>query len=452
MQEEMTRTMPHSIDAERSLLGCMLLDSNSAYLAFESLSADDFYSTQHREVYRALLSMQSKNKPLDVITLTEELSMRGTLDGVGGAMAVLDLSRAVPTTVNVKAYIKIVDEKSTLRKLIRACESILAESYAPSREVEDILETAEKEIYNISMRRGGDELKHINPVLMNVFDNIEQLYLNKGHISGVPTGYPGLDNATTGFHAGEFILIGARPSMGKSSLAMNLVEHAAVYNGKKVAVFSLEMPREQLALRLMCSYSNVKMQSVRLGTLTDEEWMSLASALGPIGSSDIYIDDTSGISVAQVRSRCRRLQLEHGLDMVVIDYLGLMSANAGSRNDNRQGEISEISRMLKGLAQELKVPLIALSQLSRANKDRKDPRPMLTDLRDSGAIEQDADIVLFIHRDSYYHRDDPNVSPNEAEIIIAKQRNGPLDTIKVCWLGEYTKFVPTSADVGEPPN
>lgn len=436
------RVMPHSLEAERSVLGCMLIDGEAAYLAQELLAPEDFYSAAHREIYSAMQAVHAARKPIDLVTVADEIYRRGTMEGIGGLAYLTELSQFVPTTVNASAYIRIVEEKSTLRRLIDACARITQESYSAQRDTPEILDMSEKLIYDISMKRSGEALRHINPALLTVYDNIEQLYVTKGAVSGVPTGYEALDNLTTGLHGGEFVLIGARPSMGKTSFAMNIVENAAIRYQKKVAVFSLEMPREQLAQRLLCSYSFVNMENVRHGALTDEDWTKLAESLGPLGGAPIYIDDTSGISISEMRSRLRRMQIEHGLDLVVIDYLQLMST--GRRAESRQNEVSEISRSLKGLAKELNVPIVTLSQLSRTPQGRSDHRPMLSDLRDSGAIEQDADVVMFIYRDEYYNKE--SEEKNVAEIILAKQRNGPLGTVKLAWLGEYTKFAPLPPD------
>ena len=329
-----------------------------------------------------------------------------------------------------------MQEKATLRRLIEAARGIESESFSQEDDLPDILNHAEKRIFDIAMRRTGEEsLKPIKEVLLNTFTQIEEYARLKGGVSGVPTGFYDLDNLLTGRHGGEQILVGARPSMGKTSFAINIATHAALKK-KKVAVFSLEMPREQIALRMLCGDARVNMQAVRQGTLRDEDWMKLAKSLGPLSASDVYIDDTAGLSPTQVRSRCRRLMMDHGLDLIIIDYLQLMAADG--RVENRQLEVSEISRGLKAIALELKVPLIACAQLSRANTQRAVKKPMLSDLRDSGSIEQDADVCMFLHRESYY--DDTVQEKNVAEVIVAKQRNGPLGTIKVAWLGEYTLF------------
>ena len=381
--------------------------------------------------------LASMSRPVDLVTLDEELIRRGRLEGVGGIDYLVELSQFVPTTANVGAYIRIIDEKSTLRKLIDAASFISQTSYAAEEETPDILAEAEKKIYDITMRKGGDMLQPIQSVLLSTYERIETLDKNRGKIQGVPSGFADLDRMLTGMHPGEFILIAARPSMGKTSIGLNIVDNAAIRYGAKVAVFSLEMPAEQLAMRMLCCEACVDMQSVRRGMLTPEDWEKLTDAMVPIARSQIYIDATSGISVPEVRSKARRLQMEHGLDLILIDYLSLMTATG--RNNSRQEEVSSISRALKGLAQELKVPIIVLQQLSRANAGRSDHRPILSDIRDSGAIEQDADVVMFLHREAYY--DPETEKKNIAEVIIAKQRNGPLGTVELGWQAEYTKFV-----------
>ncbi len=431
------RIPPHHLEAERSVLGSMLQDHNAVLLAQEILREDDFYDPANREIYSAMLHLSSMNQPVDLVTVDEELTRRGRLEGVGGVVYLIELSQYVPTTANVGAYIRIVDEKSTLRKLIGASAEISQQSYLAEQEVPDILADAEKQIFDISMRKGGELLQPINPVLIKTYDQIETLVRNKGQISGVPTGYYDLDEQLTGLHAGELILIAGRPSMGKTSFGMNVVENAAIRHGQKVAVFSLEMPAEQLVMRMLCSEANVDMQKVRRGGINDDEWMRLSEAMGPIAMSQIFIDATSGVSVPEIRSKARRLQLEQGLDLIMIDYLQLMSG--AGKSASRQEEVAGISRGLKGLAQELQVPVIALSQLSRAAAGRADHRPILSDIRDSGAIEQDADVVLFIHREDYYDKETED--KNIAEIIIAKQRNGPLGTVRLAWVSEFTKFL-----------
>ena len=434
------RTPPNHLESERGVLGSMLRSGEAALLAFESLTDDDFYDPANREVFSAMRALSESGRGIDLVTLDAELDRRGKLAMVGGAQYLIELARAVPSASNIQAYMRVVDEKSTLRKLIRAAEEILRQVYAEELETRDILETAERLIYDIAMRKGGEQLKPIQPVLLVTFEKIEQLVRNHGRIEGVPTGYAELDDLLTGLHGGELVLIAARPSMGKTSFGMNIVENAAIRAGKKTAVFSLEMPAEQLAMRMLCTEAKVDMQRVRRGQISDEEWGKLSGAMIDIGPSGMFVDASSGVTVAEIRSKARRLQLEHGLDLIMIDYIQLMTATG--RFGSRQEEVSSISRSLKGLATELNVPVIALSQLSRAPTGRANHRPMLSDIRESGAIEQDADVVMFIHREDYYEPE--TAEKNIAEIIIAKQRNGALGTVKLGWKGEYTWFMDLS--------
>ena len=447
MSEQVLRgvTPPNSVEAERSVLGAMLQDGNAVMQAAEMLQAEDFYQPQHREIYDCMIKLFREQSPVDIVTVDTELSRRGSLEGVGGTAYIIELSQYVPTTANVKAYISLVSEKATLRKLIAASQEISQECFSQQNPLQETLNHAEKAIFDIVMKRSaGESLVHVKDVLYNTYANIEELSKLKGKISGVPTGFTMLDNMLTGLHGGELVILGARPSMGKTSLAMNIAGHAALNAGKSVAVFSLEMPREQIALRVLCSDARVDMQKVRQGNLSGDDWMRLAKSIGPMSNAPLYIDDTAGITPSQLRSRCRRLMMDHGLDLIVLDYLGLMHAD--SKVENRQQEVSEISRQLKAIALELKVPLLACAQLSRANTARVDKRPALSDLRDSGSIEQDADVVMFIHREGYY---DPNCEEkNVGEIIVTKQRNGPLGTVKVAWLSEYTTYANLANDAG----
>ena len=444
-QNDVAHVPPNHPESERSVLGAMLRSREAALLAIENLVADDFYDPANREIYAAMHTMAAASKPIDLVTLDEELTRRGKLEAVGGAAYLVEISRSVPSSANIQAYIRIVDEKSTLRRLIAAAEKILQDSYSGSEELQDILQTAEKAIYDITMRKGGEELQAIQPVLLSTFEKIELLVKNNGRIEGVPTGYTELDETLTGLHSGELVLVAGRPAMGKTSIGMNFVENAAIRAGKKVAVFSLEMPAEQLAMRMLCTEARVDMQRVRRGQLSDDEWQRLCDAMVMIGPASIYVDTTPGITVPEVRSKARRLQLEHGLDLIMIDYLSLMTATG--KTGSRQEEVSQISRTLKGLALELGIPIIALQQLSRGPTNRANHRPMLSDIRESGAIEQDADVVMFIHREDYYDPDTPD--KNIAEIIIAKQRNGSLGTIKLAWHGEYTWFRDLSPNAKE---
>jgi len=428
---------PHNLDAERSVLGAMLQDPESVLLSQELLTEHAFYQPAHREIFSAMIALARLGTPVDLVTVDDELGRRGTLEGIGGTPYLIQLTQYVPTTANVRAYIDIVDEKHTLRQLIDCANNILRESYTQDLPLPQMLSSVEKNVFDISMRKSGtDTLVHIRDVLTDTYANIEELSRLKGAISGVPTGFVDLDQLLTGLHGGELILVGARPSMGKTSFAINVAQHAAMYAGKTVAVFSLEMPREQIAMRMLCTAAKVDMQAVRQGTIDDKGWMDLTTALGPLAAANMYLDDTAGITPSQLRSRCRRLMAERGLDLIVVDYLQLMVSD--TRSENRQNEVSELSRALKGIALELRVPLIACAQLSRANAQRADKRPILSDLRDSGSIEQDADVVMFLHREEYYNPDTPD--KNIAEVIVQKQRNGPLGTVKLAWLGKYTEF------------
>ena len=434
---------PNSMEAEVSVLGAMLQDSIAVQRATEQLKSEDFYQPEHREIFQTMADLNRHQAPIDLTTLQAELSRRGTLEGVGGMRYLLKIVSDVPTAANVRSYIDIVREKSILRKLIGACSAISKDCYSQQKEVQTILSEAEKAIFDIVMnRQEGESLKPIGNVLVNTLDMIQELDRLKGEIAGVPTGFIDLDRLLTGLHPGELIVVGARPAMGKTSFAMNVAEHAALNRGKVTAVFTLEMPREQIAMRMLCSDAKVDMQRVRRGTLRDEDWNQLAKTLGPLSAAPMYIDDTAAITPTQLRSRCRQLKMDKGLDLVVVDYLGLMRADG--KTENRTLEVSEISRQLKAIALELKVPIMACAQLSRANKERNDKRPVLSDLRDSGSIEQDADVVMFLHREEYYNRDTED--KNIGEVIISKQRSGPLGTVKLAWLSEFTTFANLAAE------
>ena len=442
-EQIMTILPPSSLDAERSVLGAVLQDSGAATLAFETLMPEDFYSAEHKEIFEATRALHIAGNPIDLMTVGNELTRRGTLESVGGAAYLLQAVRFVPTTANTRTYIEIVLEKSTLRKLITASQQIQQQCYQQSDPLQDVLHSAERLIFDIVMKRGGGEtLKPINSVLMSTFDQIEELSRLKGRLGGVPTGLYDLDRMLTGLHGGELVLVGARPAMGKTSMALGVAQFAGIQAKRCVAIFSLEMPAEQIGLRLLCSAANINMQRVRSGMLTDDEWVKIGDTINDLSSARIYIDDTPSLTPSQLRSRCRRLMMEQGLDLVVIDYLGLMGTDR--RVENRQLEVAEISRQLKAIALELKIPVLACAQLSRANASRTDKRPMLSDLRDSGSIEQDADVVLFLHREGYYAsaaaEDGPKPDDNEGEIIIAKQRNGPVGTVNVEWQAEFARY------------
>ena len=443
MSEELMRaTPPSSIDAERSVLGAMLQDPAAATLAFETLMQDDFYSAEHREIFDAMRQLHIGGSPIDVMTVSNELSRRGTLDGVGGTSYLLQAYQYVPTTANTRSYVGIVLEKSTLRKLIAACRRIEGQCYSQLDPLQNVLHDAERAIFDIVMKRGGaDTLLPLNTVLSRTFDMIEEMSRLKGKLSGVPTGLYDLDRMLTGLHGGELVIAGARPAMGKTSLALGVSQFAATVGRKCVAIFSMEMPCEQIGMRILCNTSSINMQRVRTGMLNDDEWIKLGDTLNQLSGCRMYIDDTPGLTPSQLRSRCRRLMMEQGLDLVVIDYLGLMGAD--KRVENRQLEVSEISRGLKALALELKVPVLACAQLARANTARTDKRPLLSDLRDSGSIEQDADVVLFIHREGYYQtgvQEENKADDNSGEIIVAKQRNGPVGTVNVEWQAEFARY------------
>ena len=430
------RSLPQSIEAEHSVIGSMIIDKNSIAKVMESLEEEDFYRDGHKAIYKAILEMFRNDMAVDLVTLLEYLKSTNMLERAGGVTYITELSASVPTTANLSAYIKIVSDKSTLRKLIKASTTIIEESYNKQDKVESVVDIAEKKIFNIAENRTSKDFEPLSDVLERGFLQIEKLFNNKGEITGVGSGFTDLDSMTSGFQSGDMILIAARPSMGKTTFALNIAEHAALREHKSVVIFSLEMSKEQLAYKLLCSEANVDMLKLRTGALEDSDWENIARATGPLSKAKVYIDDTAGVTVMEMRSKCRRLKLEYGIDLIVIDYLQLMSGGSGT--DNRQQEVSEISRSIKALAKEMECPVIALSQLSRAPEQRADHRPMLSDLRESGSIEQDADLVMFLYRDEYYNKETED--KNIGECIIAKQRNGPVGTVKMAWLGQYSKF------------
>ncbi|MDY4079659.1 MAG: replicative DNA helicase [Clostridium sp.] len=435
MDAPIMRSLPQSIEAEQCVLGSMITDKNAIAEAIEKLEEEDFYRDGHKVIFKTISEMFKDDMPVDLVTLLERLKATEKLEKAGGVTYVSELGSSLLTTINLSAYIKIVKEKSILRKLIKASTSIIEDSYNKQGEVENVLEGAEKRIFDIAEKRTTSDFEPLNVVLERGFIEIERIFNNKGEITGVGSGFIDLDAKTSGFQKGDMVLIAARPSMGKTTFALNIAEHAALREGKSVVVFSLEMSKEQLAYKLLCSEANVDMLKLRTGALEDKDWENIARATGPLSKAKIYIDDTAGVTVMEMRSKCRRLKLEYGIDLIVIDYLQLMS---GSSNESRQQEVSEISRSIKALAKEMECPVIALSQLSRAPEQRADHRPMLSDLRESGSIEQDADLVMFLYRDEYYNKETEDT--NIAECIIAKQRNGPVGTVKLAWLGQYSKF------------
>ena len=435
---ELGKVPPHDEDAEQAVLGSMLTDNDAVMAAVEVLKEDAFYREDNKIIYQAILNLYSKSEPIDIITLKDELESMGKFEQVGGFEYLASLPDKVPTTANVQKYIKIVEEKSVLRNLIKTANEIIELGYNPTEDVEDIMDGAEKKIFDIMQSKNTKSYTPIKDVLVESFTNLEKLYNQKQHVTGVPTQFYDLDDKTAGLHGSEFILVAARPAMGKTAFALNIATNAALRANVPVAIFSLEMSKDQLVNRMLCSEAMVDSNKVRTGKLDEEDWTKLAEAIGPLSEAGVYIDDTPGISVMEIRTKCRKLKMEKNIGLVVIDYLQLISGS-NKRNGSREQEISEISRSLKVLAKELNVPVIALSQLSRAVEQRDDHRPMLSDLRESGAIEQDADIVMFLYRDDYYNKE--SAEKDIAEVIIAKQRGGSTGTVKLYWMGNYTKFV-----------
>ena len=430
------RVMPHSIEAEQSVIGAMIMDRDAVTVASEMLNVEDFYQKQYGILFEAMTELYSEGKPIDLITLQNRLKEKDVPPEISSLEFVRDMITTVPTSANVKYYAEIVSEKALLRRLIKVNEDIAAECYAGKERVEDILEDTEKQIFQVLQRRSSDDFVPIKEVVLNALDKIEASSRSKGSVTGMATGFIDLDYKTSGFQPSDLILIAARPSMGKTAFVLNIAEYMAFRSNETVAIFSLEMSKEQLVNRLFALESRVDSQILRTGNLSDSDWANLIEAAGTIGRSNLIIDDTPGISVAELRSKCRKFKLEHNLGIIMIDYLQLMQGSR--RSESRQQEISDISRSLKELARELQVPVVALSQLSRAVEQRPDHRPMLSDLRESGAIEQDADVVMFLYRDDYYNHD--TEKKDVAEVIIAKQRNGPIGTVELAWLPRFTKF------------
>ena len=435
---ELGKVPPHDVEAEQAVLGSMLTDKDAVISAIEVLKEEDFYRTDNKSIYEAILNLYNRAEPIDIITVKAELESLGKFEQVGGLEYLASLPDKVPTTANAMKYIKIVEEKSTLRNLIKTANEIIELGYDPTEDVSDIMEGAEKKIFNLVQNNDKKSYAPIKDILVDSFTQLEELYNRKQHITGVPSGFTELDYKTAGFHGSDLVLIAARPAMGKSAFALNIATNAAVRANVPVAIFSLEMSKEQMVNRILCSEAMVDSNKVRTGKLEEDDWTKLAGSIGPLSDAEIYIDDTPGISVMEIRAKCRKLKLEKNIGMVVIDYLQLVQGS-NKRNGSREQEISEISRSLKILAKELNVPVIALSQLSRAVEQRPDHRPMLSDLRESGAIEQDADIVMFLYRDDYYNKE--SEKKDIAEVIIAKHRGGSLGTVELLWLGSYTKFV-----------
>jgi replicative DNA helicase len=431
------RILPNSLEAEQCVIGSMIMDREAIMTAAEMLNTDDFYHRQYGIIFESMVELFNEGRPVDLVTLQDRLREKNVPPEISSLEFVRDLVTAVPTSANIRSYAKIVQEKALLRRLIKVTESIANNCYAGNENVETIMEETEKEIFDLLQNRKGGDFVPIKQVVLNVLDRIEMASKSSGTVTGIATGFTDLDYKTSGLQPSDLVLIAARPSMGKTAFTLNIADYVAFHSNECVAIFSLEMSKEQLVNRMLAMESRVDSQSIRSGNLADTDWEKLIEGAGVIGKSKLIIDDTPSISISELRSKCRKYKLEHDLKLIMIDYLQLMSGS-GRATDSRQQEISDISRALKALARELNVPVIALSQLSRAVEKRDDKRPMLSDLRESGAIEQDADVVMFLYRDDYYNKD--TELKNVAEVIIAKQRNGPTGTVNLLWLPEYTQF------------
>jgi replicative DNA helicase len=429
---------PQHIEAEQSILGGILIENEAINRVTEILDADDFYREAHRRIFNALINLSERDEPADLITLTNELRKIDQLDSIGGASYLASLIDSVPTAANIQYYARIVKEKAILRKLIQTSTEIITQSYEDRGDVEGFLDEAERSIFEISEKRVRPSFYPIREIVKESFATIEKLFKKKEAVTGVPSGFKELDRMTAGFQPSDLIIIAGRPSMGKTAFCLDVAEYAAIGNKIPVAIFSLEMSKEQLVIRMLCSQAHVEGTRLRTGYLNESDWPKLTIAAGSLSESPIYIDDTAALSVLELRAKARRLQSDHGLGMVIVDYLQLMKGRA--RVESRQQEISEISRSLKALAKELNIPVIAVSQLSRKTEERTGNRPQLSDLRESGAIEQDADLILFIYRDEVYNRSEDNPNRGKAEVIIGKQRNGPTGKIDLAFLDKFTTF------------
>jgi replicative DNA helicase len=441
------RVPPQNIEAEQAVLGAVLLQAEALITSMERLRSDDFYTPAHQLIFEAMVELGEANQPIDLVTLTAYLQDRQQLEETGGVSYLAKLANAVPTAANVDYYAQIVEEKSMVRRLIRTATNIVSSGYAAADDVGLMLNEAEQRILELSNRRASSGFISIRDVLMEVFERVEHLYTNKGGTTGIPSGFSDLDKMTSGFQRNDLIIVAARPSVGKTAFALNIAQNVGVRSRETVAIFSLEMSAAQLVQRMICAESNVDAGRMRTGYLEGDDWEKLTMAIGSLSEAQIYIDDTPGITVADIRAKCRRLKKERGLGMILIDYLQLIQGR-GKAGENRQQEVSEISRTLKQIARELEVPVIALSQLSRGVEQRQDKRPMMSDLRESGSIEQDADIVAFLYRDDYYNQD--TEKKNIIEIIIAKQRNGPVGTVELVFLKNFNKFVGLDRSHQEP--
>ena len=434
--EDINRIPPHSVESEQSILGSIILDKEAIITVAETIQPMDFYKEAHKIIYESMLKLNSNNEPIDLITLIEGLRKEGHLDSIGGISYLTSLSTIVPTTSNVKYYANIVKEKSVMRQLIKASNEIINLGYDASTDVQEILDKAEKNIFDISQEKSGDDIQPINVVLQDTFEMIEKLCTDKSEVTGITTGFADLNKKINGLQRTDLILLAARPAMGKTAFSLNLVQNAALKGDASVAVFSLEMSKEQLVQRMLSAQSNVELSKIKTGNLGESDWPRIIDGMAVLSEANIFIDDTPGIKISEIRSKCRRLKIEKGLDLILIDYLQLMEGEG--KNENRQQEIAKISRSLKILAKELDCPVVALSQLSRSPELRKDHRPILSDLRESGSIEQDADIVMFLYRDEYYH--DDSEKKNIGEVIIAKNRHGETGNVELVWFGQVQKF------------
>jgi replicative DNA helicase len=433
------RLPPQNIEAEQSVLGAIILDNESFPKVIDIINPEDFYKDSHRRLYNAMLGLFDKNEPIDIVTLTDHLRKTDELESVGGVAYLSLLANSIPTAANIRYHSKIVREKALLRSLIRTATQITSEVYEDSRDADEMVDYAEKMIFDIADKRTSTSFSSLKDVIKDTFKMIEHLYDKKEAITGVPSGFKDIDELTSGFQPGDLIIIGGRPGMGKTAFALNIAQHVGIHMKEPIAIFSLEMSKEQLALRMLCAESMVDSAHVRKGFIGKQDWPKLTNAAGRLAAAPIFIDDSSAITVLEVRAKARRLKMEHGgLSMVVVDYLQLMRSRGSF--ERREQEISEISRSLKALAKELKVPVIALSQLNRAVEQRGEKKPTLADLRESGAIEQDADVIVFLYRDEIYNKNNPS-NKGKAEIIIAKQRNGPTGTINLTYLADSTRFV-----------
>ena len=439
MEEEVIKRLPpNNVEAEKAVRGAMMLDSDAIMVCSEILTAGEFYQQQYGIIFDALVEMYRDGIGADLVTIQNKLREKEVTPELYSVEYLGELLASVPTSANVKFYAEIVHEKAVLRRLIKVTEQVTRECYMDSQPLEDILEDTEKSVFDVIQQRGGSEFEPIRDVVLRTLDSIEKAAKQKGNITGLETGFRDLDAKTAGLQKSDLILIAARPAMGKTAFVLNIAEYVALHSNSTIALFSLEMSKEQLVKRMLAMNSMVDSQKIRTGDLEDDDWDKLVGSVRKIGNSNLVIDDTSGITASELRSKCRKLKIEQGLDLVIIDYLQLMTGAGKRKSDSRQQEISDISRSLKVMARELDVPVIALSQLSRAVESRPDKRPMLSDLRESGAIEQDADIVMFIYRDEYYNPD--SEKKGVAEVIVAKQRSGPTGPVELAWLSQYTKF------------